>query len=82
MRMNRQAEETSAGLSLYLRNRIMDEDGALQRNLPSLEDLKREYVRFLLEVTNHDLTEVANILNISRAVDSRELREHIISSFN
>ena len=80
--MNRQAEETSAGLSLYLRNRIMDEDGALKRNLPSLEDLKREYVRFLLEVTNHDLTEVANILNVSRAVDGRELREHIISSFN
>ena len=80
--MKKQSKVTSRGLSLYLKRRILDEDGDMKENLPSLEDLKREYVRFLLEVTDHDLTEVAHILNVSRAVDVRELRKQIISSFN
>ena len=80
--MKKQDKENSQGLSLYLKHRVLDEDGDMKKNLPSLEDLKREYVRFLLEVTDHDLTEVANILNVSRAVDGRELRKQIISSFN
>jgi hypothetical protein len=80
--VKKQTKESSDGLSLYLQHRILNKDGALKANLPSLEDLKREYVRFLLEVTGHDLAEVTNILRISQAVDGKKLREHIISSFN
>jgi hypothetical protein len=80
--VKKRSKETSRGLSLYLKHRILEEDGDMKEDLPSLVDLKREYVRFLLEVTDHDLTEVANILNVSRNVDGRELRKQIISSFN
>lgn len=35
-------------------------------NLPTLESLKKEYIRYLLKVTDSNLSEAAEILNISR----------------
>lgn len=47
----------------------------------AFEELKQQYVLFLLEITNYNLTETANILNISRKVSARRLREEIANAF-
>jgi transcriptional regulator with PAS, ATPase and Fis domain len=37
-----------------------------ENEFPTLEDLRREYIRYLLEVTFHNISLTAKILNISR----------------
>jgi transcriptional regulator with PAS, ATPase and Fis domain len=37
-----------------------------ENELPTLEDLRREYIRYLLEVTFHNISLTAKILNVSR----------------
>jgi ActR/RegA family two-component response regulator len=75
-------KESRKELSPYLQHRLLDGNEDLNQNPPSLEDLKSEYIQFLIEVTDYDLEEVANILNASRAVDDRVLKKLIFSSFN
>jgi DNA-binding NtrC family response regulator len=44
--------------------------------LPSLRTLERDYIRFLLEVTGQNRTEVARILGISRSSLYHKLRQY------
>jgi ActR/RegA family two-component response regulator len=37
-----------------------------ENEFPTLEDLRREYIRYLLEVTFHNISRTARILNVSR----------------
>lgn len=37
-----------------------------ENGFPTLEDLRREYIRYLLEVTFHNISLTAKILNVSR----------------
>jgi ActR/RegA family two-component response regulator len=37
-----------------------------ENELPTLEDLRREYIRYLFEFTYHNISLTAKILNVSR----------------
>jgi DNA-binding NtrC family response regulator len=37
-----------------------------ENEFPTLEDLRRQYIRYLLEVTFHNISLAARILNVSR----------------
>ena len=53
-------------LNLYKRNDLLD-------NLPTLEILKEEYIRYLLELTDFDIHQTAEILDISPEILKRKL---------
>jgi len=53
-------------LSLYKRSNFTD-------NLPTLEILKDEYIRYLLELTAFDILETARILDISPEILRKRL---------
>ncbi len=52
-------------LQTYLESRN-NSPGQNENVLPTLEDLRREYIRYLLEVTFHNISLTAKILNVSR----------------
>lgn len=56
---------------VYLINRMHD---AAPEGFPSLDKLKREYIQYLLQFTNHNLNETAKILSISRGMLTRKLK--------
>jgi len=37
-----------------------------ENEFPTLEDLRKEYIRYLLEITFHNISLTAKILNVSR----------------
>ena len=47
--------------------------------LPSLRTLERDYIRFLLDATSRNMTEVARILSISRSSLYHKLRKYSIT---
>ncbi len=53
-------------LNLYKRNDLLD-------NLPTLEILKDEYIHYLLELTDFDIHQTAEILDISPEILMRKL---------
>jgi hypothetical protein len=68
-------------LQQFLKYKISQYDGPRGEYPYVFEDLKQQYVLFLLEITNYNLTETANILNISRKVSAKKLREEIANAF-
>jgi DNA-binding NtrC family response regulator len=46
---------------------------------PTLEDLKKEYIEYLLDLTGFNLKETAKILNISRRTLANSLIKYKIS---
>jgi hypothetical protein len=51
----------SAYLSHYLETKKKRKPG---EKLPSLQEIKMDYVRYLLEITDNDLEETAKILDV------------------
>lgn len=47
--------------------------------LPTLEDLKKEYIDYILEITLYNVTEAARILDISRTTLYNKLTKYNIS---
>lgn len=41
---------------------------------PSLEELKDEYIAFLLQITEHDIEKAAEILDVSEATIFRKMK--------
>lgn len=62
-------------LNLSTKNDFMD-------NLPTLEILKEEYIRYLLELTNFDIRETAKILDIPPLLLKKKLNRFEIESKN
>jgi DNA-binding NtrC family response regulator len=56
--------ETSRYLAVYLQKRQSE---AKEGELPSLEELERDYMNYVLEITNNDPVATAEILNVSPA---------------
>ena len=53
----------------YLQSYLASREKIAARNentLPTLDDLRREYIHYLLEVTFHNISLTARILNVSR----------------
>lgn len=48
-------------------------------NLPSLEDLKKEYIDYILEITLYNLSEAAKILDISRTTLYNKMNKYKIT---
>jgi len=42
-------------------------------SFPSLQELKNEYMSFLLQITSHDIKETSEILNISKGTLFRNM---------
>jgi len=62
-------------LNLHKRNDLLD-------NLPTLEILKDEYIRYLLELTDFDIYQTAEILDISPEILKRKLTRFDIKNQN
>jgi len=45
-------------------------------NLPTLDNLKKDYIRYLLKLTDYDIYETAHILNVSPAVFHKKLDKY------
>lgn len=43
---------------------------------PSLEEMKDEYIAFLLQITEHNIEEAAEILDVSEETLFRKMKEH------
>ncbi len=43
----------------------IDKKNPSMDNLPNLDDLKKDYIRYLLKLTDYNVKETAQILNIS-----------------
>ncbi|MFP4081415.1 MAG: helix-turn-helix domain-containing protein [Candidatus Aminicenantes bacterium] len=46
-------------------------------NLPTLENLKKEYIGYLLKLTDNDIKETAEILDISPETLTKKLDKHL-----
>ncbi len=45
-------------------------------NLPTLDNLKKDYICYLLKLTDYDINETAYILNISPAILQKKLDKY------
>lgn len=54
----------------------LDRKNFLKNTLPTLGKLKKEYIDYLLELTNNDINETAEILNIPRVTLKKELNKY------
>jgi DNA-binding NtrC family response regulator len=57
-------KKNSHYLAVYLQKR---QEVAREGELPSLEELERDYTNYVLEITNNDPVATAEILNVSPA---------------
>ncbi len=46
------------------------------------QNVKWEYVKFILEMTDYDLDATANILRVARLIPEEELKKQILAVFN
>jgi transcriptional regulator with PAS, ATPase and Fis domain len=46
-----------------------------EEKLPSLEEIKRSYIHYLLKVTDNNLDETAEILDVSRTTLQKKIKE-------
>lgn len=53
-----------------------------QPELPTLRDLERDYIVYLLEVTDHNVTLVSRILDISRTAVYQKIARYDIARPN
>lgn len=56
---------TSGTRNFFYHSVIVKKISSNSSQLPSLDTLKKEYIAFLLKITNHNKTKTAHILNIS-----------------
>lgn len=59
-------------LSYYLDMKKKQNPG---KKLPSLEEIKKNYVRYLLNETDNNLEETAKILNVPKASLQKKIKE-------
>lgn len=59
-------------LSYYLDMKKKQNHG---ENLPSLEEIKKNYVRYLLNVTDKNLEETAKILDVPKTSLEKKIKE-------
>lgn len=68
-------------MNVYLQRYLgLDErrEYRIPAGLPTLQALEKDYIRFLLEVTARNRTEVSRILDISRSTLYHKLRRYRI----
>ncbi len=74
--MSREGQEISKYLYYYLG---LDRIRFPKNTLPSLNKLRKEYIVYLLELTNNNLIETAEILNIPCATLKKKLNKHSLT---
>jgi len=55
---------------------IMNKKNPPSNNLPTLENLKKEYVRYLLKLTDNNVSEIAEILDIPGEALNKKLDKY------
>jgi DNA-binding NtrC family response regulator len=66
-------------MNVYLQRYLGLDEGrkyAQPAGFPTLRDLEKDYIGFLLEITDHDRAEVSRILAVSRSTLYHKLRRH------
>ena len=66
-------------MNVYLQRYLgLDEDREYVKpaGFPTLKDLEKDYIGFLLEITDHNRAEVSRILAISRSTLYHKLRRY------
>lgn len=72
-------------VNVYLQRYLgLDEQREFSRpaGFPTLRDLEKDYIGFLLEVTDDNRAEVSRILGISRSTLYHKIRRHALSSLD
>jgi DNA-binding NtrC family response regulator len=68
-------------MNVYLQRYLGLDEGreyAQPAGFPTLRDLEKDYIGFLLEITDHNRAEVSRILDISRSTLYHKLRRYEI----
>jgi len=65
-------KKSSRYLAVYLQKR---QTAAREGELPSLEELERDYTNYVLEITNNDPVATAEILDVSPAHMFRRMKK-------
>lgn len=65
----------------YLYYKLLINSHDKDENLPSLEELKMDYIQYLLEITGHDLEETAGILAISPPLLHKKLKNKVSTNY-
>ena len=71
--MKKEGQKISKYLYYYLG---LNKKNSHKNTLPALDRIKKEYIVYLLELTNNNLIETAEILNITQAVLQKELDKY------
>lgn len=58
---------------------IFNKKNFLKNNAPSMEKFKKDYISYLLKITNYNIRETAFILNISRPTLYKKLKKFNIN---
>lgn len=68
-------------MTTYLRYYLnLNRKSPTQDNLPTLENLKKEYIDYLLKLTDKNINKTAEILDISRTALMDKLNKYKTSS--
>jgi transcriptional regulator with PAS, ATPase and Fis domain len=63
-------------MSIYLNHYLeMRNNQNTEEKLPSLEEIKRNYIHYILKVTDNNLDETAEILDVSRTALQKKIKE-------
>jgi DNA-binding NtrC family response regulator len=69
-------------MNVYLQRYLGLEEGreyARPAGFPTLKDLEKDYIGFLLEITDHNRAEVSRILAISRSTLYHKMRRYALA---
>jgi len=65
----------------YLYYKLLVRNPGKHNHLPTLEELKMDYIHYLLEITGNDLDETAGILAISSPLLTKILKKQGINDY-
>ena len=71
--MKREGQKISKYFYYYLG---LNKKNSHKNTLPTLDRIKKEYIVYLLELTNNNIIETAEILNITQAALQKELNKY------
>jgi len=65
----------------YLYYKLLTKQSDTAENLPTLEELKMEYIQYLLKITGNNLDETATILEIPPPILNKKIKDKVSTTF-
>jgi DNA-binding NtrC family response regulator len=65
----------------YLYYKLLTKQSDRDDSLPTLEELKMDYIQYLLKITGNNVAETANILEIPPPLLNKKIKEKVSMTF-